>query len=332
MTASFLTQCRVIHSVGLAHSFIQSKTPHPVTPHFYPLSPRHRAVVKACAPTATAAADVMHRVMSQLREDLPKTFSPGEQDYSLYKEDVEFEDPLNKFRGAERHASNIRLLSQSPIFSDAQFNLHDIRILPNRSNVIRSRWTLSMVFKAVPWKPRVAFTGQSDYVIDIASGLIARHIDYWDSLKDSSYFSFPGLVDFLSQCTLSTPVPLDVLPPFHLLRRNKHFQVWRFVSDVGLVQSSDPSIFTIIDLSHGPNDDAAVVRQVAVIPLSSNRPSSSTIRETVEKLRVGVESSSFAKLADKSFCVRIDRQSSPVYHVWVQLTDALTDVDDFGST
>lgn len=45
----------------------------------------------------------------------------------------------------------------------------------------------------LPWKPRVIFTGTSDYVLDVGSGEVIEHVDAWDSLSKEGNEAFPSL-------------------------------------------------------------------------------------------------------------------------------------------
>lgn len=45
----------------------------------------------------------------------------------------------------------------------------------------------------LPWKPRVVFTGTSDYVLDVGSGEVVEHVDAWDSLSKEGNEAFPSL-------------------------------------------------------------------------------------------------------------------------------------------
>ena len=47
---------------------------------------------------------------------------------------------------------------------------------------MRTRWTLSFVFAALPWRPVAYFTGVSEYVIDDDAARVVAQRDYWDSL------------------------------------------------------------------------------------------------------------------------------------------------------
>jgi hypothetical protein len=98
---------------------------------------------------------------------------PADQTYSIYAEDVYFQDPLNRFRGIERYRKMIAFISSW--FIDIKLDLRDIRRTGDR---IETRWTLSWT-APVPWKPRMAIPGWSELKLN-AQGLIVHHIDYWD--------------------------------------------------------------------------------------------------------------------------------------------------------
>jgi len=98
---------------------------------------------------------------------------PAEQTYSIYAENVYFQDPVNKFRGIERYQKMIGFMSNW--FNDIQLDLHDIS---QSENVITTRWTLSWTAPA-PWQPRMAIPGWSELKLN-TDGLINSHIDYWD--------------------------------------------------------------------------------------------------------------------------------------------------------
>lgn len=98
---------------------------------------------------------------------------PADQTYSIYAEDVYFQDPLNRFRGIDRYRQMIAFISSW--FIDIKLDLRDIR---RTGNTIETRWTLSWT-APVPWKPRMAIPGWSELKLN-AQGLIESHIDYWD--------------------------------------------------------------------------------------------------------------------------------------------------------
>ncbi len=110
-------------------------------------------------------------IIAILKEDYQKF--PEDQTYSIYAEDVYFEDPVNKFRGGDRYQKMIDFFKKW--FKDIQLDLHEIS---QSGNTIKTRWTLSWT-APVPWQPRMAIPGWSELKLN-DEGLIASHIDYWD--------------------------------------------------------------------------------------------------------------------------------------------------------
>ncbi len=97
---------------------------------------------------------------------------PVNQTYSIYAEDVYFQDPLNKFYGVKRYQNMIDFISR--FFVDIKLDLHDIS---RSGDTIKTEWTLNWT-APVPWRPRMAISGYSELKLN-ASGAIASHIDYW---------------------------------------------------------------------------------------------------------------------------------------------------------
>ena len=110
-------------------------------------------------------------IISILQQDYQKF--PVDQNYSIYAENVYFEDPLNKFHGIERYQKMISFINSW--FDNVQLDLHDIS---QSGNALESRWTLSWT-APVPWKPRMVIPGWSELKLN-EDGLINSHIDYWD--------------------------------------------------------------------------------------------------------------------------------------------------------
>lgn len=98
---------------------------------------------------------------------------PAEQTYSIYANDVFFQDPLNKFRGVERYKQMISLIETW--FIEPKMDLHRIERLEEK---IHTSWILSWN-TPLPWKPRISIPGRSELQLN-GSGLIASHVDYWD--------------------------------------------------------------------------------------------------------------------------------------------------------
>lgn len=298
---------------------------------------------------------VLEEIRQRLENELPGLFTSDSSDYEMYSPSVLFEDPLNKFRGTKRYASNISFLKESPVFTQAKFYLHSSRTLPDR-NTIRTRWTLQMTVAALPWKPTVVFTGLSDYRVDLSSKLVIGHYDYWDSLASSKFFSPPAVVDLVSQCAPGSVLPYESLPSFVLLRRTQRLQVWKFDSEVTLipvsnVQTADDSepkaIFRPVLESdrtaaatsgndYNGNDaqqqnSKSVTSCVAVARVDGKNQAYSEVRSIARTLRSAIASVPFADAADDSWlwvrASRGDRPKNYVDFVWIQLSKVNMDVE-----
>lgn len=110
-------------------------------------------------------------VIQILKQDYQRF--PANQTYSIYAEDVYFQDPLNSFRGIGLYKKMIAFINNW--FVAPKFDLHDIC---QTGDVIKTRWTLSWN-TPLPWKPRITISGWSELQLNSA-GLIASHIDYWN--------------------------------------------------------------------------------------------------------------------------------------------------------
>lgn len=290
-------------------------------------------IIRNCASEQPLDANpVMLNVLSQLRKELPNIFSSENDDYSIYSPEVMFEDPLNKFTGTKQYISNINFLTRSPVFANARLDIHDARILQRFPNTVRTRWTLSMTLAALPWQPRVSFTGQSDYVVDIDTALVVRHIDYWDSLSDSKFFSFPAILDLLSQCRPRSPFGIGLVPSFDLLRRLPSFQIWRFHHDVLLVptapDSNHPPDVWKVSSNANVSEQSKVVRQVAVLPISAQSPTPHSIQESIHRLKYQIRDIKFAKPHSEPFCVCLSDSQTSLFHIWLPMSEVTTDVDE----
>ena len=97
---------------------------------------------------------------------------PDNQSYEIYAEEVDFEDPLNKFRGIKRYQKMIGFLGS--FFQDIVLELHDVS---QNGNDIRTEWTLNMT-PPLPWKPRISISGWSELQLN-EDNLIISHCDRW---------------------------------------------------------------------------------------------------------------------------------------------------------
>ncbi|MDB9541022.1 DUF2358 domain-containing protein [Anabaenopsis tanganyikae CS-531] len=112
---------------------------------------------------------------------------PENQTYSIYAENVYFQDPLTKFRGVKRYEQMIKFIQKW--FINPHMEVHKIQPL---GDTIKTEWTLSWN-TPVPWKPRIYISGWSELTLNSAN-LIISHIDYWhcspiDVIKQHFYLS-----------------------------------------------------------------------------------------------------------------------------------------------
>jgi hypothetical protein len=85
----------------------------------------------------------------------------------------------------------------------------------------------------LPWRPRVVFTGTSDYVLDPATGLVAEHVDRWDSLDAAGNARFPSAAavrDLAALCSWRAAVVPggSGCGEFEVLRRARQYVLRRY--------------------------------------------------------------------------------------------------------
>lgn len=119
----------------------------------------------------SSALKVVMDIIQILRQDYQRF--PVDQTYSIYAEDVYFQDPLNSFRGVERYKKMIAFINSW--FIGPRLDLHDICQI---GNTIKTQWILSWN-TPLPWKPRISIPGWSELKLN-SNGLIVSHIDYWN--------------------------------------------------------------------------------------------------------------------------------------------------------
>lgn len=124
-----------------------------------------------------ALAEGVEATIQTLWQDLPTLF---EQDisYDIYSRDIDFRDPVNRFKGK----FNYRIIFWTLrfhgrlFFTELYFDVHDIQ--PVADDTIRADWTVRGTLR-LPWATRLLFNGYSMYRLN-QSGLIDQHIDTWD--------------------------------------------------------------------------------------------------------------------------------------------------------
>lgn len=110
-------------------------------------------------------------IVEILRDDYRRF--PANQTYSLYAQDIFFQDPLSKFRGIKKYKAMIGFINTFFIAPKM-----DLQAINRVGDTIKMEWVLSWN-TPLPWKPRIAVPGWSELKIN-DDGLIASHVDYWN--------------------------------------------------------------------------------------------------------------------------------------------------------
>ncbi len=119
----------------------------------------------------------IERAIATLQQDLPTLF---ERDicYDIYSRDIEFRDPVNRFKGKFNYRIifwTLRFHGQL-FFTELFFDLH--RVQQNTPETIRADWTVRGTLR-VPWKAKLFFNGYSIYTLN-QEARISKHVDTWD--------------------------------------------------------------------------------------------------------------------------------------------------------
>ncbi|XP_023737026.1 uncharacterized protein LOC111884955 [Lactuca sativa] len=140
-----------------------------------------------------------------LRHDLPLLFST-DLNYEIYRDDITFVDPLNKFTGIENYKLIFRALRFHGRILFKDISLEIFRVWQPSENLILIRWNLKGTPR-VPWEAKGEFQGTSRYKLD-RNGKIYEH------KVDNLAFNFPkqlkpatSVLDFVSVCPPATPNP-----------------------------------------------------------------------------------------------------------------------------
>ncbi|KAI4344073.1 hypothetical protein L6164_011345 [Bauhinia variegata] len=168
-----------------------------------------------------SAVDVQ-RLVGFLYDDLPHLFDDQGIDQTAYDEAVIFRDPITKHDSLSGYLFNIALLK---IVFRPQFQLHWVK--QTGPNEITTRWTMIMKFMPLPWKPELVFTGTSVMGINPVNGKFCSHVDFWDSIKKSDYFSFEGLWDVFKQLRIYKTPDLET-PKYQILKRTANYEVRQY--------------------------------------------------------------------------------------------------------
>lgn len=136
-----------------------------------------------------------------LREDMPLLFSK-DLNYDIYRDDITFVDPLNKFSGIENYKLIFWALRFHGKILFREISLEVIRIWQPSENAILIRWNLKGSPR-VPWEANGQFQGTSRYKLD-RNGKIYEH------KVDNLAFNFPqkfrptvSVLDLVTACPAS---------------------------------------------------------------------------------------------------------------------------------
>ncbi|KAI3769004.1 hypothetical protein L6452_00100 [Arctium lappa] len=139
-----------------------------------------------------------------LRHDLPLLFST-DLNYEIYRDDITFVDPLNKFTGIHNYKLIFSALRFHGRILFKEISLEIFRVWQPSENLILIRWNLKGVPR-VPWEAKGQFQGTSRYKLD-RNGKIYEH------KVDNLAFNFPqqlkpaiSVLDLVSACP-ATPNP-----------------------------------------------------------------------------------------------------------------------------
>ncbi|XP_058218559.1 uncharacterized protein LOC131329460 [Rhododendron vialii] len=155
-----------------------------------------------------------------LREDMPLLFTK-DLNYNIYRDDITFTDPLNKFAGIENYKLIFWALRFHGRILFREIGVDVLRIWQPSENVILIRWNLRGIPR-VPWEAKGQFQGTSRYKLD-RNGKIYEH------KVDNLAFNFPqqlkpavSVLDLVSACPAS-PNPTFFLGPVDL---NSYSSSW----------------------------------------------------------------------------------------------------------
>ncbi|CAM6103392.1 unnamed protein product [Calypogeia fissa] len=189
----------------------------------------HGVICSALAPTSTKEqqeydydSPKMKELVVFLEKDLIHLFDEQGIDKSMYDEKVEFRDPITQYSSLDGYLFNIQFLRR---FLTPKFELHSVK--QTGPSDITTRWTMTMYFLLLPWRPELIFTGTSVMSVNEETGKFNRHVDYWDSIQNNEYFSVEALADLYKQLRMYKTPDLET-PRYKTLKRTSVYQVRQY--------------------------------------------------------------------------------------------------------
>lgn len=161
----------------------------------------------------------MQELLEFLRDDLPHLFDERGITRDRYEKNVDFIDPITKYSSLDGYLFNIQMLR---FLFTPNFELRNVK--QSGPNEITTRWTMTMKFALLPWRPELIFTGISIMRINPTTGKFISHVDYWDSIRNNEYFSLEGLIDLLKQLRYYKTPDLGT-PKYKLLKRTNAYEI-----------------------------------------------------------------------------------------------------------
>ncbi|KAM1155316.1 hypothetical protein ACFX2B_025988 [Malus domestica] len=164
----------------------------------------------------------VERLVGFLYEDLVHLFDDQGIDRTVYDERVKFKDPITKHDTITGYLLNIAFLK---IVFMPKFQLHWAK--QTGPYEFTTWWTMVMNFIPLPWKPERIFTGTSVMGINPETGKFCSHVDFWDSIKKSDYFSLEGLLDVFKQLRIYKTRDLET-PKYDILKKTANYEVRKY--------------------------------------------------------------------------------------------------------
>eukprot|EP00850_Spirogloea_muscicola_P008514 SM000045S16259 [mRNA] locus=s45:490902:493372:- [translate_table: standard] len=134
---------------------------------------------------------------------------------------MHFMDPITKYDTLSGYLLNIAMLR---LLFHPVYDLHGVT--QTGPNELTTRWTMTMDFWLIPWRPQLVFTGTSIMALNPATSKFNSHIDTWDSIRDQEWFSKQGFMDLLAQ---ASQLSFGRKPATHrVLKRLATYEVRKF--------------------------------------------------------------------------------------------------------
>lgn len=185
----------------------------------------------------------MQETRDFLRTDLQRLFNSGEITTSRYSRDIRFEDPISKYDSLDGYLLNIRALRT---FFHIKFDLHTIDV--SAPEEITARWTMSMEFWLLPWKPTLLFTGRTFYTVNPDNGLVLSHTDVWDAVSNNRFLSLEALQHVLRMFLEVQLTPSLETPRYSVLRKTRDYEIRQYesyvVAETDMPRGSGPAAGT----------------------------------------------------------------------------------------